>query len=156
MNERPRLRLNPRQATPQPDYEPPDERPRPGLRPQGPPGPGRGPRPLLRTGFARRLTPFRIAIAVALVGSTGFIIAGLINRAANQIPSLSARLAVFGLTMVAIAVACVLTVIRSARRGDDSNAFWAALAGGFAGLAASGSLAAAIILALVWSSAKGG
>lgn len=166
MNQRPRLRLNPRQPSPEPDpgrppsgppgWQPRRERPAAPDRSDRPERPERVPGPLLRTSRGRRLTPFRLAIAIALIGSTIFIVIGLINRTANQIPILSAGLAVFGLTMAAIAVACVVTVIRSARTGRDANAFWAALAGGVAVLAASATFAAAFILALVWSSARGG
>jgi zinc transporter ZupT len=117
--------------------------------------PDRRSHPLLRRADSRRrLTPFRIGIAVSLVGSMLFILVGFINRAANQIPILSAGLAVLALTLIAIAVACVVTIVRAGRDGRDAHAFWAALAGGVAMLGAAGALAAAYVLALVWSSAR--
>jgi hypothetical protein len=117
--------------------------------------PGRRPAPLLRSsGWRGRLTPFRIGIGLALVGSLLFILIGFLNRDANQIPILTAGLAVLGLTMLAVAITCVVTVIRAARDGRDASAFWAALAGGVAVMGAAGALAAAVILALVWRSAQ--
>ncbi|MGH2408635.1 MAG: hypothetical protein ACRDF7_11230 [Candidatus Limnocylindrales bacterium] len=139
----------PRQAIPRDPLDP--------LAPMAPipPRPRRNVGPLLRRSGGRRwLAPFPVGVAVALVGSAVFIVYGLINRAADQIPILCAGLAVFGLTMAAVAVVCVLTVVRSARVGQDARAFWAALAGGVAALGAAGTLSAAYILALLWSSAK--
>jgi hypothetical protein len=110
--------------------------------------------PILRSGGGRRfLTPFRIGVAIAFVGSIVFIAIGIVNRNANQIPILVAGLAVFGLTLAAIGIACVVAVIRAGRDGRDSTAFWAALVGGFAALGAAGSFAAAFIMAAVWGSA---
>jgi hypothetical protein len=111
--------------------------------------------PLLRRAEGRRwLAPFPVGVAVALVGSAVFIVIGIINRASNQIPILCAGLAVFGLALAAVAVACVVTVVRAAREGRDASAFWAALGGGVATLGAAGALSAAVVLALVWSSAR--
>ena len=123
------------------------------------PAPTRQPRarpsaPLLRTSGGRLvLTPFRIGIALALVGSVVFIAIGILNRDANQIPVLTAGLAVLALTLAAVAITCVVTVVRAARDGRDANAFWAALAGGVAMVGAAGAMAAAVVLALVWRSA---
>ena len=101
-----------------------------------------------------RPTPFRVAIAAALAGSAIFIAVGFVNRTPEQIPILSAGLAVLGLTLAALAIACVVGLVRAGREGRDAQAFWAALAGGVAALAAAASLAAAIVLALVWGSAR--
>jgi flagellar biosynthesis protein FliR len=109
--------------------------------------------PILRTSRRRFLTPFRIGVGIAFVGSLVFIAIGIVNRNANQIPILVAGLAVLALTMTAITLACVLAVIRAGRDGRDSTAFWAALAGGVAALGAAGSAAAAVVMAAVWGSA---
>ena len=112
--------------------------------------------PLLRQAQRRRLlTPFRAVVAAAAVGSTGLIVYGLINRTPSQIPILAAGLAVLGLTFGAVAVACVVTIVRAGRHGRSALAFWAALAGGAAAVAAAGCMAAALVLALVWGSASG-
>jgi len=111
--------------------------------------------PLLRQADRRRLlTPFGLGIGVALVGSLIFIAVGFVNRTTTQIPILAAGLAVLGLTLGVLAVACVVAVVRAGREGRDARAFWAALAGGVVVLGAAGALSAAIVLALVWSSAR--
>lgn len=111
--------------------------------------------PLLRQGARQRLlTPFRAGVVVAFGGSIVFIAIGFVNRTTTQIPILAAGLAVLGLTFGALAVACVVAVVRAAREGRDARAFWLALAGGLVVLAAAGCLSAAMILALVWGSAS--
>ena len=124
-----------------------------------PPRPGPLPRPvapLLRQAQRRRLlTPFRVVMAVAIVGSVILIAFGLIDRTASQIPILAAGLAVLALSSGAIAVACVVTIVRAGRDGRSALAFWAALGGGGAVVIAAGCLAAAVVLAMVWGSASG-
>ena len=123
-------------------------------RPAGPARPERNSGPILRsTGGRHLLTPFRIGIALAFFGSLVFIGIGIVNRNANQIPILVAGLAVLALTLGAVALACVVAVVRAGRDGRDATAFWAALAGGVATLGASGAAAAAWVMALVWGSA---
>jgi hypothetical protein len=118
--------------------------------------PPRQPAPLLRQAQRRRLlTPFRAVMLVALIGAALFIVFGVIDRTATQIPILAAGLAVLGLTLGAIAVACVVTIVRAGRDGRTALAFWAALAGGAAVVAAAGCLAVAVVLAMVWGSATG-
>jgi len=118
--------------------------------------PPRQPPPLLRQAQRRRLlTPFRAVMLVALIGSGLLIILGIIDRTATQIPILAAGLAVLGLTFGAIAIACVVTIVRAGRDGRTALAFWSALAGGAAVVAAAGCLAAAVVLAMVWGSATG-
>jgi hypothetical protein len=92
-------------------------------------------------------------MAVAVVGSLVLIAFGLANRTASQIPILAAGLAVLGLTFAAMAVACVVTIVRAGRDGRSARAFWAALGGGLAVVIAAGCLAAAIVLSMVWGSA---
>jgi flagellar biosynthesis protein FliR len=111
--------------------------------------------PLLHPADRRRLiTPFRVALGVALLGSLIFIAVGFVNRTTTQIPILSAGLAVLGLTLGALAVASAVAVVRAGRNGREAQAFWIALGGGVTLLAAAGALAAAVILALVWGSAN--
>jgi hypothetical protein len=111
--------------------------------------------PLLRQAQRRRLvTPFRAVVSAAIVGASALIIWGLVNRTPSQIPILASGLAVLGLTFGAVAVACVVTIVRAGRAGRSATAFWAALAGGAAVVAAAGCMAAALVLALVWGSAS--
>jgi hypothetical protein len=92
---------------------------------------------------------------VAVIGSGLLIGFGIIDRTASQIPILASGLAVLGLSFGAIAVACVVTIVRAGREGRSAAAFWAALAGGMFVVAAAGCLAAAVVLAMVWGSASG-
>ena len=118
--------------------------------------PPRQPAPLLRQAQRRRLlTPFRAVMLVALIGSGLLIVLGIIDRTATQIPILAAGLAVLGLTFGAIAIACVVTIVRAGRDGRTALAFWSALAGGAAVVTAASCLAAAVVLAMVWGSATG-
>ena len=120
------------------------------------PRPPRPAAPLLRQAQRRRLlTPFRAVVLVALIGSGLLLVFGIVDRTATQIPILVAGLAVLSLTFAAIAVACVVNLVRAGREGRSSTAFWAALAGGVAVLIAAGCMAAAVILAMVWGSASG-
>ena len=93
---------------------------------------------------------------VAVIGSALLIAYGIVDRTATQIPILAAGLAVLGLSLGAVAVACVVTIVRAGRDGRAAMAFWAALAGGVVVVAAAGCLAAAIVMAMVWGSATGG
>jgi hypothetical protein len=112
--------------------------------------------PLLRQAQRRRLlTPFRAVMLVALIGSSLLIAFGMIDRTATQIPILAAGLAVLGITFGAIAIACVVTIVRAGRDGRTALAFWAALGGGAAVVATAGCLAAAVVLAMLWGSASG-
>ena len=120
------------------------------------PPPPRTAAPLLRRSRRTLLTPFRVVMLVAVIGSALLIAYGIVDRTATQIPILAAGLAVLGLSLGAIAVACVVTIVRAGRDGRAAMAFWAALAGGVVVVAAAGCLAAAIVMAMVWGSATGG
>ena len=101
-----------------------------------------------------RVTPFRVAIAIALVGSIALMAYGLfVDRSGSQIPILVSGLAVFGLTLLVLAIAGAATSVRAAREGRGGRSFARALLGGFCALGAAGSLAAAVVLALLWRSA---
>ncbi len=97
-----------------------------------------------------RLTPGRIGVAIALVGSTAFVIVGFFDRGPTQVPMLVSGLAILGLTFGALAAAGGITAYRGGSEGRTALAFWAALLGGIAALGAFGCLAAATVLALLW------
>ena len=121
------------------------------------PVPPRTAPPLLRQAQRRRLvTPFRFAMLVAVVGAGALILFGLVDRTASQIPILASGMAVLALAFGAMAIACVVTIVRAGRSGRSARAFWAALGGGVAIVIAAGCLAAAIVLAMVWGSAASG
>lgn len=102
---------------------------------------------ILRLG---RRSPAATVLAVAVGGSTLFLLWGLFARDATQIPLLCAGLTVYGLVFIALAVTGAAATLGAARRDEAGRAFLYALLGGLAALAAAGSLGVAIVLALVW------
>ncbi len=102
-----------------------------------------------------RLTPFRLVIAIAFVGSAAFIAyAILLVRDTSQIPMLSAGFAVLGLATAAIALAVLIELWRSASAGRNGRALALAVVGGIVGLAAIGCFTVTVLLAMLWGSAS--
>lgn len=97
-----------------------------------------------------RVTPTRVTLFIALVGSVAFLIYGLTVRESTQIPMLSSGAGVLGIVFAALAVAGVVATYRAARAGEGGRAFALALLGGIAALIAFGCFSGAVILALVW------
>jgi hypothetical protein len=100
-----------------------------------------------------RLTPGRLAVIVAVVGSLGLIGYGLIRRDSSQIPILAAGLIVLALTLVGAGFWSALGAYREARRERFGWAFAGALIGGLFVLAGTIALASAIVLSLIWRNA---
>lgn len=97
-----------------------------------------------------RITPTRLTLAIALIGSILFIAYAVTVRDPGQIPMLSAGSGILGVVFVALTIAGGVATYRAAVDGHPGRAFGLAILAGFAGLLASMSLAAAVILALVW------
>ncbi len=97
-----------------------------------------------------RVTPPRVTLTIALVGSALFIIYAIIVRDESQIPMLSAGSAVLGIVFSALAVAGAVMTYQEAQAGESGRAFAFAVLGGLAALVAAGSFAVAAVLALVW------
>ncbi len=93
----------------------------------------------------------RILLVVAFVGSLAFIGWGILQRGENQVAILVAGLLVLALTLASLALAGLIGAYRAGREGRGARAFWNALLGGIAGLAAWGCLAAAVVLALLYT-----
>ncbi|HYL41653.1 MAG TPA: hypothetical protein VET90_10110 [Candidatus Binatus sp.] len=103
------------------------------------------------------MTPFRLVIAVAFVGSAAFIgYAIVLVRDATQIPMLSAGFAVLGLATAAIALGALIELWRSASDGRSGRALALAIVGGVVGLGAIGCFTVTAVLAILWGSARGG
>jgi hypothetical protein len=101
-----------------------------------------------------RLTPFRVVIGLAFLGSAGFIAYAILRvRDASQIPMLSAGFAVLGLATAAIAVAAVIELWRAAAAGRNGRALALAILGGVVGLGAIGCFSLTVLLAMLWGSA---
>jgi hypothetical protein len=96
-----------------------------------------------------RITPTRIALVIALVGSLAYIAYAITVRDASQIPMLSSGAAVLGLVFAALAGLGALGTWRAGSEGLARRAFLLALMGGVAAMIAAGCFAAAIVLGLV-------
>jgi hypothetical protein len=99
------------------------------------------------------VTPMRVVAALAIVGSMALLLYGLVRRDRSQIPVLAAGLVILGLTLLGAGFSAALASYRDARVGRSGPAFVGALFGGLCVLAGSGALTAAVVLALIWSSA---
>jgi len=97
-----------------------------------------------------RLTPTRVFIGVALLGSVAYLVYALTVRDANQIPLLASGAAILGAAFLALAIAGLVRAYQAGRAGAGGRSFVAALGGGVALLAAFGAFATAAILALLW------
>lgn len=108
---------------------------------RGTPGPHLGP---------IRLTPIRVTLGVALVGSLLFLLYAVTVRDAAAIPMLASGALVLGLVFAALAVAGGVGTYRAASDGRSGAALGQALLGGFAAVVACGCVAMAVVLMLLW------
>lgn len=97
-----------------------------------------------------KITPTRVMLFVAIVGSIAYLVYALTVRDATQIPMLASGAAVLGIVFAALAIAGAVETVRAARADRPGRSVAAAIVGGLAGLVAFGCFAAAAILALVW------
>jgi hypothetical protein len=97
-----------------------------------------------------RVTPSRLFVGIALVGSIAYLVYSLTVRDASQIPLLATGAAVLGVVFITLAVAGAFRAVRAAQAGSGGRAFLAALAGGVAVLVAFAAFATAAVLALLW------
>jgi hypothetical protein len=96
-----------------------------------------------------RLTPTRVTLAVALMGSIGFVVFATTVRDTSQIALLAAGAFVLGIVFSALAAAGAVGTYRAASEGSSGRAFAMALLGGIAGVIAFGCFAGALILAFL-------
>jgi hypothetical protein len=116
-------------------------RPVPPRRPPAPPADGP------RIGQLR-ITPARVALVVALVGSLAYVAYALTVRDTAQLPLLSSGAAVLGIAFMALAVSGFLGIRQAGYEGRDGRAVLLALLGGLAAIIGFGCFAAAIVLAM--------
>jgi hypothetical protein len=129
------------------DARPPiaDRRPLPPGRPGPAPARAGGPRlgPL-------RITPVRVVLVLALVGSLAYALYALTVRdTAAQLPLLSSGAAVLGIAFLALAVSGFLGIREAGYEGRDGRAVLLAVLGGLSAIIGFGCLAMAIVLAMV-------
>lgn len=96
-----------------------------------------------------RITPTRVTLVVAVVGSVAFLAYAITVRDPDQIPMLSAGAVVLGLVFAALGVAGVIATYRAASDGHGGRAFAMAIMGGIAAVVAFACFSGAVILALV-------
>jgi hypothetical protein len=96
-----------------------------------------------------RITPTRVVLLVALVGSLAYLAFAITVRDASQIPMLSSGAAVLGIVFGALAVLGAVATYRAGVDGRSGQAFTLAVLGGVAAMIAAGCFAAAIVLGLV-------
>ncbi|MBM4407118.1 MAG: hypothetical protein FJ038_00625 [Chloroflexi bacterium] len=96
------------------------------------------------------VTPTRVTLLIALVGSVGFLGYAITVRDPSQIPLLASGAAVLGIVFAALALAGAISAVRAGQEGAGGRSFAMALGGGVAGVIAFGCFGAAIVLALVW------
>jgi hypothetical protein len=130
-----------------------DRRSRVDPRPQASPrvAAGRRGRPGLHLGRVR-ITPIRVALAIAFLGGVAFLAYATIVRDQLQVPLMASGFAIMGMVFAAFAVAGVIGVVQAGREGRDAAAVGAALFGGLSSIAALLFLAAAVVFGLIWSS----
>jgi hypothetical protein len=96
-----------------------------------------------------RLTPTRVTLVIALIGSVGFLIYASTVRDTSQIALLAAGAFVLGIVFAALAVAGAISTYRAASWGSGGRAFAMSLLGGIAAVIAFGCFAGALILAFL-------
>jgi hypothetical protein len=101
-----------------------------------------------------RVTPIRVVVAVAFLGSVAFIgYAILVVRDARQIPMLSSGFLVLGVACAAMALGALIQMWHAGSQGRTGRAFALAVVGGAVGLAAIGCFTVTVVFALLWKSA---
>jgi len=98
-----------------------------------------------------RLTPLRVFLGIALIGSVAVIAYGLIARDATQIPVLTAGEFITAIVFALLALAGAWAAFSRARRGESGKALLYALLGGVAALLSASAFAGAIIQTLILS-----
>ncbi len=93
----------------------------------------------------------RTLFLVAFLGSLAFLAWGIASRGSNQVAILVAGLLSMALVMASLALAGAIGAFRAGRAGRGARAFWMALLGGCAALAAWGCVAAAAVLSLLYA-----
>jgi hypothetical protein len=95
----------------------------------------------------RRTPPALVILALAAIGSSGFLAFELASRTA-PIAVLSSASVVAGLCYVAISTVCSIATYRAATDGRTRQAFLLALIGGGAAIVAAAAFAGALVLVL--------
>jgi len=101
------------------------------------------------------ISPLRVMLFIALLGGLAFLAYAVLVRDQLQVPLMASGFAVVGLVFAAMAVLAVVSVIRAGRDGRDGTAVMASVFGGLLAAAALMSLAAAVVMSLIWGGTQG-
>lgn len=96
-----------------------------------------------------RVTPTRVFLAVAFLGSLLYLAYAVTVRDATQIPALASGALVLGLVFGMLATVGGIETYRASRANRPARSVLAAVLGGVAGMIALGCFAAAAILAIL-------
>ncbi len=96
------------------------------------------------------VTPFRVVLLIALMGSAAVAAYSLlVARGSQSIAITVAALAVLGVTTALLSLTLAAGAVRAGRNGNGGRAILGGLFGGLFALGASGALAAAVIFGLL-------
>jgi hypothetical protein len=96
------------------------------------------------------ITPTRITLAIAVIGSIVYLVYAVTVRDTRQIPLLASGAIVLGLVFVALAVAGGVATYHAGQEGRLARALLAAIGGGVAGIVAAGAFAFGLVLVLAY------
>jgi hypothetical protein len=96
------------------------------------------------------ITPVRVVLAVAVIGSLAYLAFALTVRDTSQIPMLATGAAVLGVAFVVLSGVAFLGIRRAGREHRSGRAFALALLGGLSAILGCMGIAAAVVLGLVW------
>ena len=133
---------------------PPADELAPGQVPDSPPPPPAPPTSRRRGRYLGplRITPAVVLVALALIGSAGFIVYVVTQVEDEQIPLLGAGFGVMGASFAAIAIGCLVGMWRAAARTRAGRALGLAIIGGIAGMIAIGCFGFTVVSGLLWKS----
>ncbi|HTK44686.1 MAG TPA: hypothetical protein VL749_05000 [Patescibacteria group bacterium] len=98
-----------------------------------------------------RITPAVVLVAIALLGSAGFILYVVFRVEDEQIPLLGAGFGVLGACFAVIAIGSLIEMWRAASRASAGRALGLAIIGGVAALVAIGCFTFTALATMVWN-----
>lgn len=101
------------------------------------------------------ISPIRVILFIALLGGLGFLGYATFVRGQLQVPMMASGFAVVGIVFGAMALLALLSVVRAGREGRDGTAVLTSVFGGLLAVASLLSLAAAVIMSLLWGGTEG-
>jgi hypothetical protein len=147
-----RYQVSPRDPNDARDRDEADRRVQ-GRKPAPATGPRIGPRVGPRVGRIS-ITPTRVILPIAVVGSVLFAVYTLTVRDPTQIPLLAAGMAVLGIVFGTLTVIGVISTYQAGSDERTMRAMLLAIGSGVASIIALGCFAGAVLLAMVWTAGR--